>query len=81
MNCSYVLVFVRFQLSAKHIGHFSVRSRFSHLIASNSEVAFVFEKYNTIMMCLSVMLCFVTNNARSGVTVLSYATTSLAVKL
>ena len=80
MNCSYVLVFVRFQLSVKHIGHFSVRSRYSHLIASNSEVAFVLEKYNTksVFVCF---LCFVNNNARSGVTVLSYSTTSLAVKL
>ena len=80
MNCSYVLVFVRFQLSAKHIGHFSVRICYSHLIASNSEVVFVFEKYNTKSVFVS-LLCFVNNNARSGVTVLSYSTTPLAVKL
>ena len=56
MNCYYVLVFSRNPPLAKHIGHFSVRSCYSQLIASNSEVAFVFDG-NIIEFGCYVLFC------------------------
>ena len=54
MNCCYLLVFLQNPPSPKQIGHFSFRSCYSQLIASNSNVAFVFDGNITEFVCYAV---------------------------